>query len=80
MRTPVVPAAMSPVELQMSMSPPRRVKMRAWPISTLSSVKMEIAPPASVTMPGGVLEIAWHEGLVHMTGPVATSFEGVVTL
>lgn len=37
-------------------------------------------PRVVVTMPGGMLEIAWHEGLVHMTGPVATSFEGVVTL
>ena len=49
-----VPAAISPVEDQIVMSPPRSVKMRVRPIFTLPLVKIETSPPYSVTMPGGV--------------------------
>jgi len=37
-------------------------------------------PRVRVTMPGGDLDIEWSDGLVHMTGPVATAFRGVATL
>ena len=49
-----VPAAMSPRDDQMVRSPPRRVKMRARPISILPPVRRETSPPYSVTIPGGV--------------------------
>ena len=37
-------------------------------------------PRIQVEMPGGILDIEWSDGLVHMTGPVATVFRGVATL
>ena len=48
------PAAMSPAEDQITMSPPRSVKMRPTPRFTSPSVRMSIAPPDSVMMPGGI--------------------------
>ena len=37
-------------------------------------------PRVRVSMPGGVLDIEWSNGLVHMAGPVATVFRGVATI
>ena len=51
------PAAMSPFSDHIMMSPPRSVKIRPIPMSTLFCVKILIPPPCSVTMPkGGFLE------------------------
>lgn len=37
-------------------------------------------PRVRVAMPGGDLDIEWSDGLVHMTGPAATAFQGVAIL
>ena len=48
------PAAISPVDDQMTIFPPRRVKIRPIPMLTSSLAKMLMLPPDSVTMPGGI--------------------------
>src|SRR5690606_2206068 len=36
--------------------------------------------PVRVQTRGGVLEIAWQDGILHMTGPAVTVFNGTVDI
>jgi len=53
---------MSPVVDQIVRSPPRSVKIRAWPISTLLFAKIEISPPYSGNDPRRDLWVARDRG------------------